>query len=67
MKEVCQTCEYWGWMDWDEARECWHPGLEDYEKGCTAFPTDSCGCWKERKDKSSDGPASEQPNAKGQA
>lgn len=53
-KQCCQTCEHWGWWNWDEVGECCHPQITGPKPD--AHPTDDCGCWIERKDKSQDGP-----------
>ena len=53
MGEHCQTCEHWGWTNWDEVGECWHPQVA--EPGQDANPTDSCDSWEDRQDKSQDG------------
>ena len=56
MKKICQTCEHWGWTNWDETGECWHPVAAAETKPANAEPTDFCDGWRERKDKSEDGP-----------
>jgi len=55
MKKICQTCDHWGWTDWDGPGDCHHPSGGNDPCPPTAYPTDSCDGWKEREDKSEDG------------
>ncbi len=49
----CQTCEHWGWTNWDDLGECWHPTAP--EPGMDAKPDDMCDSREDREDKSQDG------------